>query len=75
MLSLQLNTTTHLMRKIFAAVAICAVAVAFIGASAAHADKKQGKRRLTRLPDRKRRPHGNGPRRQQNRPVHLWLGW
>jgi hypothetical protein len=36
------NTTTSLLRKMFAAVAIGAVALAFAGAGAAHADSKQG---------------------------------
>jgi hypothetical protein len=36
------NTTTSLLRKMFAAVAIGAVALAFAGAGSAHADSKQG---------------------------------
>lgn len=36
------NTATSLLRKMFVAVAIGAVALAFIGAGSAHADSKQG---------------------------------
>jgi hypothetical protein len=36
------NTTSSLLRKMLAAVAIGAVALAFIGAGSAHADTKQG---------------------------------
>jgi hypothetical protein len=36
------NTTTSLLRKMLTAVAIGAVALAFIGAGSAHADSKQG---------------------------------
>jgi hypothetical protein len=36
------NTTTSLLRKMLAAVAIGAVALAFAGAGSAHADSKQG---------------------------------
>jgi hypothetical protein len=36
------NTTTSLLRKMFAAVAIGVAALAFVGAGAAHADSKQG---------------------------------
>jgi hypothetical protein len=36
------NTTSSLLRKMFAAIAIGAVALAFAGAGAAHADSKQG---------------------------------
>jgi hypothetical protein len=36
------NSATNLLRKVFAAVAIAAVALAFIGASSAHADTKKG---------------------------------
>jgi hypothetical protein len=36
------NTMTSLLRKMFAAVAIGAVALAFVGAGSAHADSKQG---------------------------------
>jgi hypothetical protein len=43
MLNLHLtNTTTNLLHKMFAAVAIGAVALAFVGAGSAHADSKQG---------------------------------
>jgi hypothetical protein len=36
------NTTTDLLRKLLAALAIGAIALAFIGAGSAHADTKQG---------------------------------
>jgi hypothetical protein len=36
------TTSTSLLRKMFAAVAIGAVALAFLGAGSAHADSKQG---------------------------------
>jgi hypothetical protein len=36
------DSATHLLRKALAAVAICAIALAFIGAGSAHADTKKG---------------------------------